>query len=790
MATQQLNKLSPAPEMDYIRLLMHCVRKWYWFVLCVLLAGTAAYFYLRTQTNQYMVSSTIMIRNENQSSVPQADVVEVMGFSLSKRVADEIQIIKSHNIMEQTVRALNLQTEYRKKVGYRWVGQYPTPDVLVSYPAGYLDTIHGVIEIQIERTANEYRMKVKSKGNEESFVVSSLEYPIPTFVGELTFMEIHPLAVGDKMRMRTAKVSSVANSFLAGLSCSPVTKESNVVSISMVTDMPSRARDIIKKVIDLYNMDAVIDKNIMATNTGDFINERLAIVTLELDTVEQAVESYMKANNLSDLDKELSLTLSSQNTYNNRLFDLETQLGLLSHVEEYLREEKNEHNMIPANMGITDASLLSLIKEYNQKILERMRLSRSATDESPLFVQSDEELRALRTSIIASIGNLKQGIEISRDNVMRQDARFNSKRSDVPNKERKYMEIKRQQQIKEKLYIYLYQKREENALTLASTVMPAKIVDAPRTSANPVSPRVNRIWMIALLIGLGIPFVVLFLIDYFNDEIHDRREFQNIVKAPFLGEVLQCKSPEAVVVGNRTNSAPAELFRTIRTNMKFMLPDGKSPVILVTSALNGEGKSFVAINTAISLALLKKKVVLVGLDIRKPTLSNYLHVDFKGALTSYLSDSSVAIDELIIPAGVVDGLDVAPSGVIPPNPGELIQSPRLEDLFAELRARYDYVIVDTAPLSLVSDTYHLDKYADMTIFVTRANYISREMLPVIQEIYEQQKLHNMACVLNGVTGGKRGYGYGRYGYGRYSYGRYGYGRYGNYGYGYYGDGKN
>lgn len=355
------------------------------------------------------------------------------------------------------------------------------------------------------------------------------------------------------------------------------------------------------------------------------------------------------------------------------------------------------------------------------------------------------------------------------------------------------MEIKRQQQIKEKLYIYLYQKREENALTLASTVMPAKIVDSPRTSSTPVAPKAKRIWMIALLIGLGIPFVVIFMLDYFNDEIHDRREFQNVVKAPFLGEVLQCKTPDAVVVGNRTNSAPAELFRTIRTNMKFMLPDGKSPVILVTSALNGEGKSFVAINTAISLALLKKRVVLVGLDIRKPTLSNYLHVDFKGALTSYLTESSMSIDDLIIPAGVVDGLDVAPAGIIPPNPGELIQSPRMANLFEELKERYDYIVVDTAPLSLVSDTYHLDKYADMTIFVTRANYISREMLPYIQEVYEQQKLHNMACVLNGVSGGKRGYGYGRYGYGRYGYGRYGYGRYGygksGYGYGYYGESK-
>jgi capsular exopolysaccharide synthesis family protein len=282
--------------------------------------------------------------------------------------------------------------------------------------------------------------------------------------------------------------------------------------------------------------------------------------------------------------------------------------------------------------------------------------------------------------------------------------------------------------------------------------------------------------------------------DYLNDEVRDLREFQSVVKAPFLGHVLYMPSDNVVAVDSHNNSAQAELFRTIRTNLRFMLPDKKSPILLVTSALNGEGKSYVAINIAASLALLKKKVVIVGLDIRKPTLSQYLHIDFKGHLTSFLLDPTMPLDDLIIPSGAVDNLDVMPSGAIPPNPGELIQSANVEVLFNALRERYDYIVVDTAPLYLVSDTFHLDKYADMTIFVTRANYISREMLPYIQDIYAGQKMHNMACVLNASTGGKRGYGYGRYGYGRYGYGRYGYGRYGyghygygGYGYGYYGE---
>jgi capsular exopolysaccharide synthesis family protein len=278
--------------------------------------------------------------------------------------------------------------------------------------------------------------------------------------------------------------------------------------------------------------------------------------------------------------------------------------------------------------------------------------------------------------------------------------------------------------------------------------------------------------------------LIIFFADYLNDEVKDLREFQSVVKAPFLGHVLYMPSDNVIAVESHNNSAQAELFRTIRTNLRFMLPDKKSPILLVTSALNGEGKSYVAINIAASLALLKKKVVIVGLDIRKPTLSQYLHIDFKGHLTSFLLDPTMPLDELIIPSGAVDNLDVMPSGAIPPNPGELIQSANVEVLFNALRERYDYIVVDTAPLYLVSDTFHLDKYADMTIFVTRANYISREMLPYIQDIYANQKMHNMACILNASTGGKRGYGYGRYGYGRYGYGRYGYG---GYGYGYYGE---
>lgn len=787
MAQQQ--KQQDIQEFDYVKLFFHCLHKWYWFVLCGIICTGVAVLYLQMKTDVFSVSSTIMIRTDNNISRSslQADMLELMGYQASKIIDDEIQIITSRTIMEQTVRALNLQTEYRKKVGLRWVGQYPNADVMLSFEPGVLDTLKH-LSLELERTDHDYLLEVLYRGEKTKIRVSNLQEPVPTVAGMLRFSELKPLRSGDKMQITTVPIASSARSHLGTFSCRPSKKESNVIILTINSDIPSRARDIISKVVEFYNLDAVVDKNIMATNTANFINERLEIVETELGEVETAVESYMKENGLTDISRELGLVLSNQTNYQKELTEVETQINLLNFLSEYLREPANEQSLIPSNLGVKDAALQKLINDYNALLLQQMRIARSATELNPNYTQAVEEAKTLRQAILSSIDNIHRGLQIQKSDLAKKDRELTAQLYKTPEKERKYVEIKRQQEIKEKLYIYLYQKREENALTLASTVMPAKTIDAP-IAFGPISPRKNRIILIALALGLGIPFIVIFLMDYLNDEVKDQREFQSVVKAPFLGHVLYMPSDNVIAVESHNNSAQAELFRTIRTNLRFMLPDKKSPVLLVTSALNGEGKSYVAINIAASLALLKKKVIVVGLDIRKPTLSQYLHIDFKGHLTSYLLDPTMPLDDLIIPSGVVDNLDVMPSGAIPPNPGELIQSPNMERLFNALKERYDYIVVDTSPLYLVSDTFHLDKYGDMTIFVTRANYISREMLPYIQDIYANQKMRNMACILNASIGGKRGYGYGRYGYGRYGYGRYGYGHYGygSYGYGYYGE---
>lgn len=780
MEEYQIIEQEETKSFDFIKLLIECLHKWYWFAAAVVFCLCIAVLYVKRQTPKYAVTGTIMIRNDQtgrSSSMFQSEMMDLMGFSGSKVVYDEVELLHSYGIMEQTVKALNLQTEYRKKSGLRWVGQYPTPDIAVTYPAGFLDTLSSSIFIEIRRKEDAYHVNVTCRNQESEYELTSLAEPIQTCVGAFSFMEIHPLASGDKLRIFTWPVEQIVDPFLNSISCYQPKKESNLIVMSSRTDLPERAKDIMSKMVELYNMDAVIDKNIMASNTAEFIDDRLRIITMELDTVERDVELYMSQNGLSDMEEEVRLALRTKTDYQKILTDYEAQINMLSYIQEYLQDPKNELSLIPANLGVNDPSLVSLMKEYNELLLTRMRITRSATPDNPLLAQSDEQLTQLRNGIITSIKNAKEGLNISKNDLARKDEQYNKLIRQVPAKERQYMEIKRQQEIKEKLFVYLYEKREENALTLASTMMPARIVDVPRSSFRPVAPHSMLICLVALILGGIIPFTVLFLMEYFNNEIRDRKEFQETVKAPFLGEIIVSKEGGNVVVSESANTVSAEMFRTIRTNMKFMLSDKQCPVVLVTSALNGEGKSFVAVNTSISFALLGKKVLLLGLDVRKPTVSKYLDIRFQGAVTSYLSGEVQAIDDLIIPSGITENLDVAPSGIIPPNPAELIQSPRLAALFTELRKRYDLIIVDTAPVTLVSDTFHLAPYADMTIFVTRANYTSREMLPYIQETYEEKRLPNMACVLNGI---KAGSSYGHYGYGHaYGYGHYGYGSYGH-----------
>ena len=432
---------------------------------------------------------------------------------------------------------------------------------------------------------------------------------------------------------------------------------------------------------------------------------------------------------------------------------------------EFVADGSKQNSLIPANLGISDASLVELISEYNQLLLQRMKVLRTASDDNPVIMQWNAQLALLRENIITSIASVRKSLMISKQDLENRFSQVENQRGDIPSQEKEYVKVERQRQLKETLYLFLYEKREENALALASSVVPAKIIAMPQMNPNPVSPKLKIIGIICLFFGCCFPLGIMLLYDMLNNKISDdSKEYQDLVGLPMGGVLVQNHHGGHIAVRNGVNSASAELFRSLRTNVRFVVPSSiEHPVILVTSSINSEGKSYVATNLAISLSLLNKKVALIGLDIRKPMLAKYLNLPYAGCVTSYLADSTYTIDDLIVKSEF-DNLDILPAGAIPPNPNELLQGARLDELFAELRKRYDYVVIDSAPVAMVSDTFQLARVTDMTVYVSRANYTTINLLDFIKEVHREKRLPNIVTVLNGVSAKGSGYGYG-YGYG-------------------------
>ena len=755
-------------EIDIRAWIIRILKNWYWFVLsCAVFGAIGLYTYFST-TKKFVVDASIMLRSDDEALPKFELVTSMMGMGGTKSTEDEVELLTSRDILGPVVKELDLQTEYRKYDALKWVGQYPSHDLTVVYPPVYLDTVTRGVNIDVKVRKNDYVVKVKyGRWTRSRHKVKDLTTPFETCIGMLSFAINNPeeVEVGDKYHMHTLPMLPLIGSYKKNIIAAPVRKESNIITISTTTDMPTRGRDFIRKQIEYYNMDAVLDKNIMASNTAAFIEERLRLIEQELAVAEKDVAQYKQRYDIVDLESEAILALQEGAEYKKQVAEIETQLNLVGYISEYVSDETKKNNLIPANIGVEDIALISLISEYNQLMLDRMRVRRTASDSNPVLNQMESQLTAMRENIITTISSLTSTLTIAKQDIERRQGTINTQRNNLPDQEQEFIEVMRNKVLKEELYLFLYKQREENALTLASTVTPAKVVNTPQMNPTPVEPRLSIIGIFCLILGVMLPLAVMIMYDIMNNRISDdARELERRLKIPLGGSLVKNHHGGHIAVREGENSVSAELFRTLRTNLRFMQPkDVKCPVILVTSSVNGEGKSYVATNLAISLTLLGKRVALVGLDVRKPTLAAYMNLPSQGCLTSYIAEDAYTMEDLIVPSGIAN-LDVLPSGVVPPNPSELLQSEKLDQLFVELRQNYDYVIVDSAPVALVGDSYLLHRLVDMTIFVTRANYTAYDLIDFINQTHMQQRLPKMVAVLNGVDAKKIGYGYG-YGYG-------------------------
>lgn len=757
---------NPTESIDIRELVFKYLRKWYWFVASVIICFIIAYAYLKITNVQYQVQSSILLRKDpGQSGLLDMSMLDGLGIpnASSKEVEDEIQVLSSKTLTTNVIKSLGTETEYFVKSGLKYIELYPSTPLRLIVPNLFSDTAKSSVEFNIKRTGNSYKVAYEWNKIKGSSIVDNLGSTIKTPYGTFKLQQISEIKDGASFRIKTYPYRILTEIYSGSINIAAATKKSNAITISTVSACPQKAEAILDKLIELYNLDAILDKNKIASNTALFIQDRLKLIGSELLDVELNVENYKKKNNLTDISSEAELFLETASEYDKKLAELETQLNLVGYIESYVKDNKNQYGLIPANLGIEDKSLIEIIQEYNKALLERLKIKRTSNDQNPVMTQMEQQLKELRSSITTSIASIKAGLNIAKKDLLSKDSQFTAKIKDVPTQERQYLEIKRQQEIKERLYIFLLQKREENALSLASTIPSAKTLDKAYTSITPVSPKQMMVFLVALLLGLVIPTGIIYVLELFNNKITDKKELQKLVKAPFLGSIALNKESDRIVVREGKTTPIVEMFRLIRTNMNFMLSGKKSPVILVTSSISGEGKSFTSINMAMSFALLNKKVILIGLDVRNPMLGEYMHISKADGISMYLADPSFKPSDIIIPSGFHPYLDVIPAGPIPPNPAELLISNRLDELIEGLKEQYEYIILDSAPVGIVSDTYLLNRVVDNCIYVTRQNYTPREATSLINDIYKHKRINKVALVLNG-TDESLGYGYG-YGYG-------------------------
>ena len=742
-------------EIDIRLWITRILKNWYWFVIgCIIAGGLGVWHYFST-TYKFTVDSEVVLReNDAASMLPQADLMNMLGFGGGKAIADEMLVMNSRDMMRQVIDGLGLQTEYRKKEGLRWLGQYPGRDLSVVYPTHFVDTMLRVAKISIKVRRNDYLVRV----NYGRFVnsrhkVKDLTVPFETCAATLCF-DIHNLEgmrEGDCYHIVTYPRLPLINAYCENFQVSKKQKDANVISISTTTDMPRRGCDVIQKLIELYNAESVMDKTLMAKNTEAFLSERLSLMEKELAEAEQVEVQYQEMHNIVDIEEEAGLFLKENAEYRKKLTEIETQLNLVQFVLDFVEDDKYSNQLIPANLGITDPALIMLITEYNELMLRKMRVERSASGDNPVLNQMHSQLSLMRENVIATMISVRETLMIAKNDLEKLFYIADVWRDDAPAQIKQYREVVRMKLMKEKLYLFLYQKREENALSLVAAIPPAKIIAVPQMNPIPLSPKWKYYALICLFLGMGFPLGIMILGDMLNKRISmNSKDLEKNLKVKLAGVIANNKG-ESVVIREGDNSVAAEMFRTLRTNIRLAQPTGlKCPVVLVTSNVNDEGKSHVAINLAISMAMVGKKVALLEMDFRKPSLAKYLNLSSQGNLTDYLSNKAYMLEDVIVDSSIKN-LDILPVGVAPSNPSELLQSDRTETLFADLRERYDYVVVDSAPVSMVSDTFLLGGTVDMTVFVVRADYTTFEMIDSINRIYEQERLPNMLAVLNGVN---------------------------------------
>ena len=807
---------------DFAVIYTTLILNWKWFVLSLIICLGAAHIYLRYATPIYQAAAKLLIKEEQNgrrgNSIQSSANLGII--SNSNGIDNEMEILKSRTLAQQAVYDLKLYTTYRHEGRIKDHLIYGEQEVNVDMDYEHLKKLNAPMSFKITREGRNYHVvgSYFVPIDDNSYnpgpvtvdkVITALPATLGTRVGMVKFTQNgnYMLRDGESLKVTMIAPEIAAGKYVGSLSVSPSTKATSIAQLVITDEIPQRAIDYLKQLAIVYNRQANEDKNQIAVRTEQFINQRLEKINAELGNTEGQLENYKKRNNMVQLSMNASTAFSNADSYAQKLNEANTQVALLDELTKYMNEPSNRHQPIPSNVGLNDASATSLINKYNEIALQRNQLLHSASESSPTVTPLTSQLDDLQASIKRAMSQARAGLNIQRNSIASQQGKYQGQISNTPEQERILTQIGRQQEVKSGLYLMLLQKREENSISLAATADKGKLIDNP-VFAGKVTPKDSIILMIAFGLGLAIPALILFLLAFFRYKIEGHDDVAKLTKLPIIADVAiasdRAKTKADIVVHENKNNLMEEIFRSLRTNLQFLMKE-HDKVILMTSTTSGEGKTFIASNVSISFALLGKKVVLVGLDIRKPRLAELFEIDdHHHGITNLLIKDNITWDDVnkqIVNSGVNSNLDLLMAGPVPPNPGELVTRKSLEETMDILKEHYDYIIIDTAPIGLVTDTLALGRIANATVYVCRADYTQKSSFGLINGLAYEKKMPNMSIVLNGVDLSKKKYGY-YYGYGKYgkygkyaSYGaygkQYGYGSYGSYGaYGTYGSYSN
>lgn len=793
---------SKEENIDVKELLFKYLIHWPWFVGAVVACLIAAWVYLHVSTPVYNISATVLIKDDKKGgSAGMLSGLESLGLdgmiSSSQNIDNEIEVLRSKTIVKEVVEDLGLYISYTDEDEFPSRNMYKTSPVQVSLTPQEADLLEEPMIVKMAlQPQGSMDVTVKIDDDEYQKHFEKLPAVFPTDKGTLAFFLTPDSVLSSKRtseettasekttRNITATINkplTVAKWCCKNMTIEPTSKTTSVAVISLKNSNVQRGKDFINKLLEMYNINTNNDKNEVAQKTAEFINERIGIISKELGSTEKDLESFKRGAGITDLTSDAQIALTGSAEYEKKRVENQTQINLLQDLQKYMQNEGYE--VLPSNIGLQDLNLAAAINRYNDVLVERKRLLRTSTENNPTIINLDTSISAMKENVQVSLDRVLRGLFITKADLDREASRYSRRISEAPGQEREFVSIARQQEIKAGLYLMLLQKREENAITLAATANNAKIIDEAIADDAPVAPRSKITYLIALILGVGIPVGVIYLLELTKFKIEGRADVEKLTSAPIVGDIpLTDEKQGAIAVFENQNNLMSETFRNVRTNLQFMLGNGKK-VILVTSTVSGEGKSFISGNLAISLSLLGKKVVIVGLDIRKPGLNKVFNISKREqGITQYLANPEKNLMDLVQLSDVSKNLYILLGGTVPPNPTELLARDGLDKAIETLKKNFEYVILDTAPVGMVTDTLLIGRVADLSVYVCRADYTRKNEYTLINELIDGNKLPNLCTVINGLDLKKRKYGY-YYGYGKYGK-YYGYGKRYGYGYGY------